>query len=282
MDVAESPVVYGRGNLRVCRRGHKKSILLVALFRPAVKNAFNDDLYEDLIQVLRESSEDDSIAALVLTGEGDYFSSGADLRGGSFVPEVSGRHTLHKPAGRFMMAMISYPKILGAAVQGPAVGIGFTLLMHCDLVWCSELANFWAPFTRLALVPEFCSSETFLNSMGMSKANELLLLGKSIDADTALKWNICSKVVSSSRLSKDPFAPTSLAGSLCSDIDKSLLSLPNGDKTARYFVSLIRGKRRKRMEEICRDELVQLDERFDNGQVLEAAKKLKIGSQSKL
>ena len=275
--IGTSQASYGRGNLKVCRRGKKGSILQVDLSRPHVMNAFNDDVYEDLIDLMRDSAKDSSVSALVLTGTGDFFSSGADLKSGAFTPEPNGRQTLHKPAGRFMMAIIAYPKILAAAVQGPAIGIAVTLLMHCDLVHCTPKATFWAPFTRLALVPELCSSHTFMESMGLSKANELLLLGKKIDATTALNWNICSQIVRDADTSGDPFHPQSLASQMCQELDKRLLSLPNGDKTAQYFSTMIKGSHRKRMEQVCREELLKLDERFDTGQVQQAAKKLRIG-----
>jgi peroxisomal 3,2-trans-enoyl-CoA isomerase len=120
--------------------------------RPRVKNAFSDDLYLDLIDVMADVASDPSFAALVLTGTGPYFSSGADLKGGTMMNEDgSARDTLNIPPGRFMMALIEFPKILGAAVNGPAVGIGVTLLLHCDLCYCTEKATLWAPFTRLAL-----------------------------------------------------------------------------------------------------------------------------------
>lgn len=223
---------------------------------------------------------DPTYSAIVLTGSGPYFSSGADLSTGAFVPEPNGRRTRDKPAGRFMLSIIRFPKIFAAAVNGPAVGIAVTLLMHCDLVHCSDKATFWAPFTRLALVPELCSSATFIESHGLSKANELLLLGKKIDARTALDWNICSKVVNT-EVGADPFHINSLASNMCTEIDKKLLSLPLGERTASYFVSFIKGTRRERMEQICFAELNKLDERFDSGQVHEASRYVKIGSSSK-
>ncbi|GAX25036.1 peroxisomal 3,2-trans-enoyl-CoA isomerase [Fistulifera solaris] len=270
--------------LRVCRRGKERSILMVALHRPRSMNAFNDDMYEDLIDLMNATIDDDSIAAIVLTGTGEYFSSGADLKNGNFHPEAGGRRTLQKPAGRFMMSLIAYPKIIAAAVQGPAVGIAVTLLMHCDLVHASQDASFWAPFTRLALVPELCSSVTFRESMGLSKANELLLLGKKIDAATALDYNIISRVVEPNIPNdKTSFDYTNnVAENLCSELDRSLLSLPLGARTSSYFVHLIRGGcRKEQLQEVCRRELVHLDERFDNGHTLEAAKSLKIGSNGK-
>jgi Delta3-Delta2-enoyl-CoA isomerase len=237
-------------------------------------------VYEDLIAIMNLVENDPSLSAIVLTGSGVYFSSGADLSSNAFEPEPNGRRTRHKPAGRFMLAIIRFPKIFAAAVNGPAVGIAVTLLMHCDLVHCSNHATFWAPFTRLALVPELCSSQTFIQSHGLSKANELLLLGKKIDARTALDWNLCSKLVET-KVIIDPFDMESLASIMCDEISSKLLSLPLGDRTAEYFVSFIKGSRRERMEQICLKELNKLDERFDSGQVQEASRHVKIGSSLK-
>lgn len=226
-------VPFGRGNISVARRGHVNSILLVALSRPRVKNAFNDDLYLDLIDVLQVVGTDESLSALVFTGDGDFFSSGADLKG-NFMPEEDGasRDTLNLPAGRFMMELLSFPKLVAAACNGPAVGIGVTLLLHCDLCFSTPQATFWIPFTRIALVPEFCSSTTLVETMGMAKANALLMLGEKIDANTALQWNLCSRVVQGCDTSGDPFHLNSLGSFLSREIDERLLQLPRGHQTA--------------------------------------------------
>jgi peroxisomal 3,2-trans-enoyl-CoA isomerase len=154
-------------------------ILIVAFRRPPVKNAFNNAMYLDLIDVLHDAEQDDSIAAVVLTGTGSYFSSGADLKETSELllstmmnqdddhdnqpttninnnnnNSTSNNSTammLHRPPGQCMMAMLEFPKVLVAAVNGPAVGIAVTLLFHCDIVVCCPTATFWTPFTRLAL-----------------------------------------------------------------------------------------------------------------------------------
>ena len=276
-----APAPFGNGTLQISRRGSQRNIVLVALSRPNVRNAINDQVYEDLIGILQQSKRDASVAAVVLTGSGDFFSSGADLKGGHFAPEPGGRRTRHKPSGRCLLEILSFPKLLAAAVNGPAVGIAVTLLMHCDLVHCTPQATFWAPFARLALVPELCSSVTFLHTMGLSKANELLLLSRKIDAATALDWGICSQIVKDCDRSGDPFASHSLADHLCHALDRELLSLPQGTRTAQYFVSLVKGRRTRYLTEICRSELEQLDERFDGGEVAQAAQSLRIGSAAR-
>lgn len=174
-----------------------------------------------------------------------------------------------------MLALLSYPKLLCAAVNGPAVGIGTTLLLHCDLVFASPNTTLWAPFTRLALVPELCSSVTFQRTMGLAKANELLLLGKSIDAKTAVEWGICSRVVESPSFegdddTLDPFHPSSLASQMAAEVESRLLQLPKACKTIEYFVSLIRGARTADLKHVCLKELQQLDERRAAGDVQEA------------
>jgi enoyl-CoA hydratase/carnithine racemase len=122
--------------------------------------------------------------------------------------------------------------------------------------------------------------------MGLSKANEMLLLGKRIDAKTAVQWNMCSQLVTDcdgKRIdeSGDPFNPNSLASNMCKELDKGLLQLPMGDTTASVFVSFVKGARRQRMEQVCRAELLKLDERFDTGEVQQAASHIRIGSQKK-
>lgn len=118
----EKPKAFGKRTVQICRRGKGRNILYVALSRPEVRNCLSDESYDDLTEVLRMAARDPSISAVVLTGCGEYFSSGADLKSGSFTPEKGGRHTLFKPVGRFMMELVSFPKILAAAVNGPVSG----------------------------------------------------------------------------------------------------------------------------------------------------------------
>lgn len=116
--------------------------------------------------------------------------------------------------------------------------------------------------------------------MGLSKANELLLLGRKISAKTALEWNICSKIDHDCDISGgDPFKVDSLGSRMCTEIDQRLLSLPQSRKTVEYFVAAVKGRRRRVMEQTLRDELTHLDERFDGGDVQDAARTLRIGSK---
>ena len=114
--------------------------------------------------------------------------------------------------------------------------------------------------------------------MGLSKANELLLLGKRIDAKTAVDWNICSRMIELEphQNGADPFSNHSLAHHVCNELNQLLLSLPLSDKTTRVFISLIRGQKQRihRMQQICRNELKLLDQRGRNGDVLLALHEL--------
>jgi Enoyl-CoA hydratase/carnithine racemase len=224
-------------NLLVQRLGIRSSVLLVALDNPRTKNAFDDDQYEDLIQLLDIVANDETIDAIVLTGVGDYFTSGADINSffaiADYVEESEEGDILKTPSARFMFAIISFPKMLVAAVNGPAVGIGVTLLPHCDLVYCTESATFWTPFTRIAIVPEFCSSLTFVTAMGLPRANELLLMGKKIDAERAISDKLVSGIIKDCCRSGDAFAVDSIGRRVSCDIDNCLLSLPHGEKTAK-------------------------------------------------
>jgi Delta3-Delta2-enoyl-CoA isomerase len=271
IDPSEDPISFGRGTL--CLQRHS-SLLIVALNRPNVKNAFNDDVYLDLIDCMQLVIQDNLYSGMILTGTGDYFSSGADLSSNFLSDDGGPRNTLLIPPGQFMMALLSFPKLICAAVNGPAVGIGVTLLLHCDLVWCSTTSTFWAPFPRLALVPELCSSVTFIDSMGLSKANELLLLGITLDAPTAVAWNIASRVVS---IQDHPASSLWLALAMAHEVDARLLQLPRGPQTAQIFCQLLRGPRMDRLQHVCREELRQLDQRMNAGECLEAAMQLKIG-----
>ena len=299
------PTSFGRGTVTIqcnsssiCNNNPTThSLLIVTLNRPKVKNAMNDHVYLDLLDCMElVLSNNNNYAGILLTGTGDYFSSGADLTSShDVVVTTNDTHdndttdtisTLqHRPAGQFMKQWISFPKLKCAAVNGPAIGIAVTLLFHCDLVWCSGMATFWTPFARLALVPELCSSVTMVETMGISKANELLLLGRKIDATTALNWNIVSRVVdiadyTTATTIQQQEQP--LAMIMAHDITSNLLSLVHSDGTIAVFCQLIRGKSRmERLQRICEEELIELDKRMMAGECLEAAMQLHLGKKKR-
>ncbi|QIL91555.1 enoyl-CoA hydratase [Microbulbifer sp. SH-1] len=166
-------------------------VLEITINRPERKNALTMAMYSAMADLLDAAAVDSEVRVVILTGSGGAFTSGNDLTdflGGSASGEES-------PVFRFMQALYRFPKPVIAAVAGPAVGIGTTLLLHCDLSIAEDDAVFQMPFVNLGLCPEYGSSFLLPRIMGHTKASELLLLGKKFDAQTAADVNICNEVV---------------------------------------------------------------------------------------
>eukprot|EP00640_Fibrocapsa_japonica_P003731 CAMPEP_0113938074 /NCGR_PEP_ID=MMETSP1339-20121228/4493_1 /TAXON_ID=94617 /ORGANISM="Fibrocapsa japonica" /LENGTH=294 /DNA_ID=CAMNT_0000941011 /DNA_START=43 /DNA_END=928 /DNA_ORIENTATION=+ /assembly_acc=CAM_ASM_000762 len=233
-------------------------IMSVQFNRPRVKNAFNDACYEELISVFKLAGEDERISCIILTGMGDFFSSGADVKT-SFSrtkEEYEAMGSLeHSPAGRFMLAIMRCPKLVVAAVNGPAVGIGATLLAHCDLVFMSSEAYLWAPFFQLALVPEHCSSLLFPLIMGQGRAGRVLYLGEKLGAQEALDCGLITKILPS----------TSNILEETQNAMEEILRKPLAAMTSVIFKQLLRGTRLTYMEETVKSELAILTQRIKRG-----------------
>ena len=167
-------------------------VRFITLDRPDVKNAFNDELYDGVRQTLEESSADASVSVCLITGSGETFSAGQDLKA---LADIRERPAPAKgnvfPA--FARASAAFDKPLIAAVNGPAVGVGTTVLLHCDLVPVSETARFKLPFVGLGLVPELDSSALLPATIGAQAAAHLLYTGDWMDAEQAVRqglaWN---------------------------------------------------------------------------------------------
>lgn len=146
------------------RYQHGKHMYVAELHRPPVKNAFNDAVYQQLIQAIDEYEANEDLHVLVITGHGDYFTSGADLQHAFKGMNTEDEDAVLPSKGwpkKFMHAMLECKKVIAGAVNGRAIGIGVTLLLHCDFVFATENATFWTPFQRIGIVPEFASSYTF-------------------------------------------------------------------------------------------------------------------------
>lgn len=166
-------------------------VLEITINRPERKNALTMAMYSAMAELLNSAATDPGVRVVILTGTGEVFTSGNDLGdflGGSADGEES-------PVFQFMSALYNFPKPIVAAVSGPAVGIGTTMLLHCDLSIADDDAMFQMPFVNLGLCPEYGSSFLLPRIMGHAKASELLLLGKKFDAQTAADVNICNEVV---------------------------------------------------------------------------------------
>ncbi|MCL4409536.1 MAG: enoyl-CoA hydratase-related protein [Gammaproteobacteria bacterium] len=171
-------------------------ILTVQLNRPEKRNALTQAMYATMTQALQDANARDDIAAVVFTGAGDLFCAGNDL--GDFLRH--GELKPDSPVFQFLQTISTVDVTVVAAVQGAAVGIGTTLLLHCDLVYAAEGAKFVMPFVDMGLVPEAASSQLLPALCGHLKAAELLLLAETIDAQKAYEFNMVNKVVPATEL----------------------------------------------------------------------------------
>ena len=174
-------------------------VATITLNRPDAMNAINRELGAGLAEALRRVDQDDDIRVAILTGNGRAFCAGADLRGGS--PGSRGNAPgdfLATPTPRVWADAISKPVI--AAVNGYALGGGFEIAMHCDLLIASEAASFALPEITLGFYPLAGAPMRLPRAIPRAFANEMMFLGQRIDAETALKYGIVSRVVPADQL----------------------------------------------------------------------------------
>ena len=179
--------------LKVERDG---SVMEITFNRPEKKNALTREMYNGVVAAFEQADSDPTIRAILLTGAGDTFTSGNDIR--DFQARASGNEP--RDGSPFLTALSTLKKPLVGAVNGAAIGVGTTMLAHCDLIIAARSARFVMPFTSLGLVPEAGSSLLFPRLVGLQRANALLLLGEALDAATALDWGFVNKVVDDAAL----------------------------------------------------------------------------------
>ncbi len=179
----------------------------IELNRPEVLNAWNGQLGSDLLAAVQQLAGEEAVRAVLITGAGRAFSSGADLRevGGGFTTE-DGRpdvyRTLTERYHPIMTTIREMPKPVLAVVNGPAVGIGCSLALCCDLIIAAESAYFLLAFVNIGLVPDGGSSLFVPTRVGMARAAELSLLGERLPARTALEWGLINRVVPDAELAQ--------------------------------------------------------------------------------
>jgi 2-(1,2-epoxy-1,2-dihydrophenyl)acetyl-CoA isomerase len=182
------------------RRG---AVTKIVLDRPESMNAVNLELGSDLLAALTEAAEDDTVRAVLLTGNGRAFSSGADLRSG-FEPNESGHPNVQKALmERFhpiIVALRQMPKPAIAAVNGAAAGIGCSFALACDLVVAAESSYFLLAFVNIGLVPDGGSSFLIPERIGFARAAEMAMLGERLPARQAFEWGLINRVVSDETL----------------------------------------------------------------------------------
>ncbi len=166
------------------------NILVIRMHRPEKRNALNVEMYGAMAQALQQANGDPQVRVAVIAGEPDVFSAGNDIMDFIGNPPSDENH----PVMQFLFALTNFEKPLIAAVNGMAVGIGTTLLLHCDLAYASEDARFHLPFVNLGLCPEAASSLLLPMRAGSHRAAEAILLGQPFDAATALAWGIVNRL----------------------------------------------------------------------------------------
>ncbi len=173
-----------------------EGILTIAFNRPERKNAITSAMYQSMADAINDAERDAEVRAILIMGRPEIFTAGNDLD-----DFMKGAKPLadevfeERPVFRFMRALNAASKPVVAAVSGAAVGIGTTLLMHCDLVYAADNAKFSLPFVQLGLCPEYASSLLLTQLAGYPRAAEKLLLGEAFPAAEALQMGLVSKVL---------------------------------------------------------------------------------------
>ena len=175
----------------------------MTLNRPAQLNAWVRQLGDDMSEALQGFADDPAVRAIVITGEGRAFSSGADLKDGeSILPDgtVDVLTPLREAYNPVLLTVRTVPKPVIAAVNGPAAGIGCSLALACDLVVAAESAYFLLAFVNIGLGLDGGASMTLVQRVGQARAFEMAFLGERIPSDQALEWGIVNQVVADEEL----------------------------------------------------------------------------------
>ena len=180
-------------NITVTR---SEAVLTISLDRPEKMNALTRDMYADLARSLNDAAGDFSVRAVILTSAGDHFTAGNDIKDFLELPPTSEDSTVKL----FLDAILEFPKPLLAAVKGNAIGVGTTMLLHCDVVVADPLTSFSMPFVSLGLVPEAGSSLLFPALVGYQRAAKIFMTGESFSAESAQEMGLVAEI------SKDPYA----------------------------------------------------------------------------
>jgi len=166
-------------------------VMTVTLNRLERKNSITSDMYGAMADAIAQAREEASVRVLLLQGHETVFSAGNDI--GDFLNKPPAGED--SPVFRFLHGIASFPKPLLAAVCGPAVGVGTTMLFHCDLVYAGDNAAFSMPFVNLGLCPEAASSLLVPQMLGYHRAAEALLLGEPFMAEAALEVGLVNRVL---------------------------------------------------------------------------------------
>ena len=160
--------------------------------RPEKMNAITRDMYAGLTSALNEVAGDFGVRAVVITSEGEHFTAGNDIKDFMANPPTEESSEV----ARFLASLLEFPKPLIAAVKGNAIGVGTTMLLHCDIVIAAPNTNFSMPFTSLGLVPEAGSTKLFPELVGYQRAARIFMTGDSFLADAAKEMGLVESITS--------------------------------------------------------------------------------------
>jgi len=163
---------------------------VIRFTRPEKMNAITRDMYAGLTAALNDAAGDFGVRAVVITSEGDHFTAGNDIKDFMANPPTEESSEV----ARFLAALLEFPKPLIAAVKGNAVGVGTTMLLHCDIVIAAPKANFSMPFTSLGLVPEAGSTKLFPELVGYQRAARIFMTGDPFSADEAKEMGLVETI----------------------------------------------------------------------------------------
>ena len=175
-------------------------VTTIEIARPEKKNAFTREMYTAMSEALRAADADPAVRAVLICGQPGIFTSGNDVEDFLSRPPGQGSDAKDSPVFRFLEALTCCEKPVVAAVTGAAIGVGATMLLHCDFVYVSDEARLAMPFVSLGLVPEFASSLLMPQLMGQRRAAEKLLLGDPFTAQEAVECGIANAVLPASEV----------------------------------------------------------------------------------
>ncbi|MEO7243140.1 MAG: enoyl-CoA hydratase [Variovorax sp.] len=175
---------------------HESGVMTLTFNRLERKNSLTAAMYDAMTEALTDAEKNTAVRCVLIQGDATVFSAGNDI--GDFAKAATApaeQSMADSPAMRFLRCVAIFPKPIVAAVCGPAVGIGTTLLFHCDLVYAGDNAAFSMPFVNLGLVPEGASSLLAAQMFGYHRAAEALLLGEPFQAEAALEAGLVNRLV---------------------------------------------------------------------------------------
>ncbi len=226
----------------------------IAINRPEKKNALTGDMYTALAEAIEQAEADSAVRAILLYGKGDAFTAGNDLQ--DFM-QKPWKGQERPPAVRFIEAVANARKPIVAAVHGLVVGVGTTILLHCDLVYAAEDTRFMMPFVDLGIVPEAASTVLLPALVGRQRASELFLLGSPLTAKRAFEIGLVNAV-----LYPDQLMPTVIA------VSQTLAAKPAA--ALRATKDLMKRASKSDVDRALREEVEIISERLESPETREA------------